>query len=68
MRNKVEGGSPIGLLERSTEHTEGAVFVAIAYRVYSHPPPCIHSESNETPQLGAFGWLSGSSSIYASPK
>jgi hypothetical protein len=33
MRNKAEGGSPIGLLERSAEHTEGAVFVAIAYRV-----------------------------------
>lgn len=39
MRNKAEGGSPIGLLERSAEQTEGAVFVAIAYRVflpYSH--------------------------------
>jgi len=33
MRNKAEGGSPIGLLERSSEHTEGAVFIAIAYRV-----------------------------------
>ena len=33
MRNKAEGGSPIGLLERSAEHTEGAVFVAIAYRL-----------------------------------
>jgi carboxylesterase type B len=33
MRNKAEGGSPIGILERSAEHTEGAVFVAIAYRV-----------------------------------
>lgn len=33
MRNKAEGGSPIGLLERSAEYTEGAVFVSIAYRV-----------------------------------
>jgi carboxylesterase type B len=33
MRNKAEGGSPIGLLERSAEHTEGSLFVAIAYRV-----------------------------------
>ena len=35
MRNKAEGGSPIGLLERSAENSEGAVFVAIAYRVIS---------------------------------
>lgn len=32
MRNKAEGGSPIGLLDRSAEHAKGAVFVAIAYR------------------------------------
>lgn len=32
-RDKTEGGSPIGLLERSAEHSEGAVFVAIGYRV-----------------------------------
>jgi hypothetical protein len=30
MRNKAEGGSPIGILERSAKHAEGAVFVAIA--------------------------------------
>lgn len=34
MRNKNEGGSPIGLLERSNENIQGAVFVAIAYRVF----------------------------------
>jgi carboxylesterase type B len=35
--NKAEGGGPIGILERSAEHTERAVFVAIAYRVcFSH--------------------------------
>lgn len=38
-RDKTEGGSPIGLLERSAEHEEGAVFVAIGYRV-RFPPPC----------------------------
>lgn len=36
MRSKVEGGSPIGLLDRSAEHGEGVVFVAINYRVV-HP-------------------------------
>lgn len=43
MRNKAEGGSPIGLLERSAEHTEGAVFVAIAYRVFI---PSFSDDSN----------------------
>jgi carboxylesterase type B len=33
MRNKAEGGSPIGILERSAECVVGAVFIAIAYRV-----------------------------------
>jgi hypothetical protein len=33
MRNKAEEGSPIGIIERSAEHAEGAVFVTIAYRV-----------------------------------
>jgi carboxylesterase type B len=33
MRNMAERGSPIGILERSAEYAEGAVFVAIAYRV-----------------------------------
>ncbi|KAH8649248.1 carboxylesterase family protein [Xylariales sp. PMI_506] len=32
-RDKTEGGSPIGLLERSAEHGQGAVFVALGYRL-----------------------------------
>ncbi|CZR61889.1 related to cholinesterase [Phialocephala subalpina] len=33
MRSKAVGGSPIGILDRSSEHAEGAVFVAINYRL-----------------------------------
>ncbi|KAF8865650.1 carboxylesterase family protein [Acephala macrosclerotiorum] len=33
MRSKAVGGSPIGILDRSAEHAEGAVFVAINYRL-----------------------------------
>ena len=33
MKNKAEGGSPIAILERSAQYAEGAVLVAIAYRV-----------------------------------
>lgn len=36
-RDKTEGGSPIGLLERSAEQGEEAVFVRIGYRVRSLP-------------------------------
>ncbi|KUJ08106.1 alpha/beta-hydrolase [Mollisia scopiformis] len=33
MRSKAVGGSPIGILDRSAEHAEGAVFVAVNYRL-----------------------------------
>ncbi|KAE8452254.1 hypothetical protein EG329_000954 [Mollisiaceae sp. DMI_Dod_QoI] len=33
MNGKAVGGSPIGILDRSAEHSEGAIFVAIQYRL-----------------------------------
>jgi carboxylesterase type B len=53
MRNKAEGGSPIGILERSAEYAEGAVFVAIAYRVCVYQKRCRYSLTLPSLELSA---------------
>jgi carboxylesterase type B len=59
-RDKTEGGSPIGLLERSRELGDSAVFVALGYRVGFTPKIYHYVELWLTGrQLGAFGFLSG---------
>lgn len=55
-RDKTEGGSPVGLLERSAE-LEGAVFVAIGYRVCVLPPDRARARAHQitTPSLELLG-------------